>query len=345
MKSPQQCSLLRAFSVLGRTFFAFFRFLFYLCRNCLVGTRYSGFGTRNLHILCLKSSKIPIIASRIPNSQSRLSNYSLSIYHQSSAQMNRINELFARKSNDILNIYFTAGYPNLNDTETIIFALEAAGADLIEIGMPYSDPLADGPTIQQSGEAALKNGMTLPILLEQIAQVRKKSNIPLVLMGYFNQVMQFGEARFFKACKKAGIDGVILPDLPMAVYEEKYQKICKKSGINVSFLITPLTTEERIRKADALSDGFIYMVSNSAITGAKVDVSDKQITYFERITAMNLKNPRLIGFGISNYATYRTACDHSNGAIIGSAFIKALTGSKDVASTTHDFVKMVRGEA
>lgn len=257
--------------------------------------------------------------------------------------MNRINELFSRKSKDILNIYFTAGYPNLNDTETIIFALEKAGADLIEIGIPYSDPLADGPTIQQSGEIALKNGMTVPILLEQIKRVRKKSNIPLVLMGYFNQIMQFGEERFVKACKKAGVDGVILPDLPMSVYEEKYQKIFKRNNINVSFLITPLTTEARIQKADELSDGFIYMVSNSAITGAKSDVSDKQVVYFERIAAMNLQTPRLIGFGISNYETYRTACEHSNGAIIGSAFIKALTDSKDVAATTEHFVKMVRG--
>ncbi len=258
--------------------------------------------------------------------------------------MNRIEQLFQNKQADVLNIYFTAGYPQLEDTVDVILALDQAGVDLIEIGMPYSDPLADGPTIQESGTQAIKNGMTLDHLFGQIANARQQTDIPLVMMGYFNQVMQYGEQRFFKAAKAAGIDGLILPDLPVFEYENMYKEMIEEAGLAISFLITPQTTEDRIRKIDELTKGFIYMVSNSSITGAKSNISDKQLAYFNRINAMDLKNPRLIGFGISNYETYRKACDYSNGAIIGSAYIKALAKGNNVTETTHAFVEMVRNE-
>ena len=254
--------------------------------------------------------------------------------------MNRIDALFQRKSNNILNIYFTAGYPSLADTGKIILALEKAGVDLIELGMPYSDPLADGPTIQESGMKALKNGMNLPLLFEQIEAVRTQTEIPLVLMGYFNQVMQYGEDAFFEKCKAVGIDGLILPDLPIYEYEKFYQPKLEALGLNTSFLITPQTSPDRIRKVDALSRGFVYMVSNAAITGAKNSISDQQIAYFERIQGMNLSNNRLIGFGISSHETFTTACQYSNGAIIGSAFIRALGNADgDVEGATERFVE------
>ena len=258
--------------------------------------------------------------------------------------MNRINRLFQQKKENILNIYFTAGYPTLHSTEEIILCLERSGADLIELGMPYSDPLADGPTIQESGQVALANGMTLKILFEQIKSVRQKSQIPLVMMGYFNQVMQYGEAAFFKKCAEVGIDGLILPDLPVSVYESDYQDLIKENGLTISFLITPQTVEERIKKIDKLSTGFLYIVSRSAITGAKSDIENQQIEYFNRINAMNLQSPGLIGFGISNHDTFQTACQYAKGAIIGSAFIKALPKSGDLKSDIHNFVKGILGE-
>lgn len=258
--------------------------------------------------------------------------------------MNRIVVLFEQKKQDVLNIYFTAGYPGLNDTPVIIRALADAGADLIEVGMPYSDPLADGPTIQESGTQAIKNGMTLDLLFQQIEAVRQETDIPLVLMGYFNQVMQYGEARFFKRAAEVGVDGVILPDLPVYEYETQYRAMLEAEDLAVSFLITPQTSAERIRKIDELSRGFIYMVSNSSITGAKSGISDAQLAYFDRVNEMQLATPRLIGFGISNHATFRTACQYAQGAIIGSAFIRALAEAKDIRQTTLDFVKMVRGE-
>jgi tryptophan synthase alpha chain len=256
--------------------------------------------------------------------------------------MSRIQQLFQHKKENILNIYFTAGFPHLDATEQIILSLEEAGADLIEVGMPYSDPLADGPTIQQSGQVALANGMTLDILFSQIESARQKTEIPLVLMGYFNQVMQYGEQRFIDRCKEAGIDGLILPDLPIYEYETFYKDMIEEAGLEVSFLITPQTSAERILKIDELTRGFLYMVSNSSITGAKKGISDKQITYFNRINAMQLTNPRLIGFGISDHETFSTACRYANGAIIGSAYINALKDSTDIRQTTHDFVKMVK---
>jgi len=256
--------------------------------------------------------------------------------------MNRIEQLFQHKDRDVLNIYFTAGYPGLQDTAPTILALAEAGADLIEIGMPYSDPLADGPTIQESGTAAIKNGMTLDILFEQIAAARQKTDIPLIMMGYFNQVMQYGEERFFRKAKEVGVDGLILPDLPVYEYEAFYQDTVEGLGLAISFLITPQTDEERIRKIDELTKGFIYMVSNSSITGAKKEITQKQLDYFIRINAMQLNNPRLIGFGISSHDTFRTACEYAQGAIIGSAFIRALRDGHDVRQTTLEFVSNIR---
>ena len=257
--------------------------------------------------------------------------------------MNRLDQLFRHKDKDILNIYFTAGYPNLEDTVQIIVGLAEAGTDLIEIGMPYSDPLADGPTIQESGTQALKNGMNLAILFDQIKAARAHTEVPLVLMGYFNQVMQYGEQAFFDQCKAVGVDGLILPDLPLDVYEQEYKDMIEAAGLHISFLITPQTEEKRIRKVDELSKGFIYMVSNAAITGAKSGISEEQIAYFNRVAQMQLKHPRLIGFGISNHETFSTACQYAAGAIIGSAFIKALAKSSSIQKTTKDFVKQIRG--
>ncbi|MEM1324814.1 MAG: tryptophan synthase subunit alpha [Bacteroidota bacterium] len=257
--------------------------------------------------------------------------------------MNRISELFQTDKPNLLNIYFTAGFPELDSTLTVIRALDKAGVDLIEIGMPYSDPLADGPTIQKSGQRAIKNGMTLDLLFEQIKTVRSEVDTPLVLMGYFNQVMQYGESRFFQACAAAGVDGLILPDLPVYEYENLYRKQVEAAGLTMSFLITPQTSEARIREIDNLSNGFIYMVSNASITGAKRDISSAQIDYFQRIEDMNLKSPRMIGFGISSHETFATACTHARGAIIGSAFINMLENADDVEKGVEAFVSEIRG--
>jgi tryptophan synthase alpha chain len=258
--------------------------------------------------------------------------------------MGRLDQLFNRKQKDILNIYFTAGYPNLDDTGKVILSLDQAGVDLIEVGMPYSDPLADGPTIQESGMAAIRNGMHLPLLFEQLAAVRPKTEVPLIVMGYFNQVMQYGEQAFVDKCAEVGVDGVILPDLPLYEYETFYKDMFEQAGIPINFLITPQTTPERIRKIDELTRGFIYMVSNASITGAKRDISPQQIEYFNRITAMELKHPRLIGFGISNHQTFSTACQHAHGAIIGSAFIRALAAADNLETAISEFVAMVKNE-
>ncbi len=256
--------------------------------------------------------------------------------------MNRIKQLFQRKKENILNVYFTAGFPNKEDTVIIINALDEAGADLIEIGMPYSDPLADGPTIHESGSQALKNGMNLPLLFQQIKEARQKTEIPLVMMGYFNQVLQYGVDRFLDHAKEAGVDGFILPDLPLYEYEEIYKEKIEKHGFCISFLMTPQTNDDRVQLIDTLSSGFVYVVSSAAITGAKQDISTQQIDYFERVRNLKLQNPTLIGFGISNHETYSTACQYANGVIIGSAYIKALTEGNDIAQTTKDFVSMIR---
>lgn len=238
--------------------------------------------------------------------------------------MNRLNALFARKQEPLLSIYFTAGYPDLNSTLDIAEALEQAGADFLEIGFPYSDPLADGPVIQQSSQQALSNGMTVGLLFEQLKELRKRITIPVLLMGYFNPVLQYGVENFCKACADAGVDGVIIPDLPMYEYEGMYRECFSSNGISNIFLITPQTSDERIRKIDELSNGFIYLLSSSATTGKNLALNEEADKYFSRIQGMNLKNPTMIGFGISNRESFQKAAQFTRGAIVGSAFVKIL---------------------
>ena len=238
--------------------------------------------------------------------------------------MNRIDEVFSKKKKGVLNIYFTAGYPKIDDTLRIARTLEAAGVDIIEIGIPYSDPIADGPTIQDSSQKALDAGMSLKLLMRQLQDLRKHIKIPVILMGYINPVLQYGFTKFCQDCKEVGIDGVILPDLPMQEYAEMYQVTFEEYGIYNIFLMTPQTSEKRVLQINEASKGFIYMVSSASITGAKQEVSQAQIDYFERIQKMNLSVQRLIGFGISNKETFDNACQYASGAIIGSAFINQL---------------------
>jgi tryptophan synthase alpha chain len=255
---------------------------------------------------------------------------------------NRINQLFETKKENILSIYFTAGFPNLNDTVEIIQFLETNGVDLVEIGVPFSDPTADGPVIQRSSEIALKNGMSLITLFEQLKNIRAKVKIPLILMGYFNPVMQFGVEEFCKKCSETGIDGLILPDLPLEEFEQNYRKTFEKYHLHNILLITPQTSEERIRKIDKASGGFIYMVSSSSTTGSTKNAKDFSREYFERTARMDLKNPRLIGFGISDHSTFKNACNYASGAIIGSAFIKSFQEKTDIKKTIELFVKKIR---
>lgn len=237
--------------------------------------------------------------------------------------MNRIHKtLLGNKK--ILSIYFTAGYPNLEDTTTIIQNLEKNGVDMIEIGLPFSDPLADGPTIQASSTQALHNGMTTEVLFNQLKDIRKTVSIPLVIMGYFNPILQYGVEAFCKQCQAIGIDGLIIPDLPVEVYHDNYKETFENYGLINVFLITPQTSDERIRYIDAVSNGFIYMVSSASTTGAQSGFGDAQMQYFKRIADMKLNNPQIVGFGISNHTTFTQATTHAKGAIIGSAFIKHL---------------------
>lgn len=253
--------------------------------------------------------------------------------------MNRIKQKL-KEDKKILSIYFSAGYPNLEDTVQIIQELEKNGVDLIEIGLPFSDPLADGPTIQESSTIALKNGMNTALLFQQLKDIRKSVSIPLILMGYFNPVLQYGVAEFCAKCEEIGIDGLILPDLPLDVYKQEYEAIFKKHGLINVFLITPQTSDERINAIDKASDGFIYMVSSASTTGAKQGFGREQSDYFERIAKMDLDNPQIVGFGISNSETFEQATQKAKGAIIGSAFIKHLTanGVQGIA----DFVSQIR---
>jgi len=238
--------------------------------------------------------------------------------------MNSIQKLFQKKDKKVLSIYFTCGYPELNDTTKVISALENSGVDFIEVGLPYSDPLADGPTIQESSHKALEKGINLDTIFEQLKTIKETNKTPLIAMGYLNQLLKYGEDKFCQACIDSGIDTLILPDLPMVEFENYYQKLFDKYGLTNVFLIAPHTSEERIRKIDSYSKAFIYVVASSSITGAKGEISNNQIAYFERIKAMNLKSKLIIGFGISDKATFNTACNYANGAIIGSAFIKDL---------------------
>ena len=238
--------------------------------------------------------------------------------------MNRINKRLQEKEN-LLSIYFTAGYPNLEDTVPILESLEQNGVDMVEIGLPFSDPLADGPTIQASGTQALHNGMTTSLLFEQLKDIRKTVSIPLIIMGYFNPVLQYGVEDFCQKCQEIGIDGLILPDLPLAEYTEHYKTIFEKYGLTNVFLITPQTSDKRIEQIDTASNSFIYMVSSASVTGAQTGFGNVQTDYFARIKNMQLKNPQIVGFGISDAQTFNAATEYANGAIIGSAFIKILT--------------------
>ena len=255
---------------------------------------------------------------------------------------NRINQLFKTKKENILSVYFTAGFPNLNDTVEIIQQLEKNGVDLIEIGIPFSDPTADGPIIQKSSETALKNGMSLNLLFEQLKTIRESVKIPLILMGYFNPIYQFGVEQFCRKCAEIGIDGAILPDLPLDEFELEYKSMFKQNNLHNILLITPQTSDGRIKQIDAASEGFIYMVSSSSTTGVGKKVGDFQQDYFERIQQMNLKNPRIIGFGISDNATFKNACKYAGGAIIGSAFVKSLSANKNLPESIAGFVKSIQ---
>ena len=250
--------------------------------------------------------------------------------------MNRLQNLFGKKPEGLLSIYFTAGYPTLDSTGEIIRTLAESGIDSIEVGVPFSDPMADGPVIQESSSAALKNGMTLPLLLDQVEEVRADcSDIPLILMGYLNPMMQFGIEKLFERCKKAGIDALIVPDLPFDEYCETFKPLCDEYGIPIIMLITPETSSERIHLIDDHCDGFIYMVSVAGTTGTRDSFGPEMIEYFERVNGMQLKHPRLIGFGISNPNTLKQAQDNSAGAIIGSLFIKCLKNEPDIPGAVN----------
>ena len=253
--------------------------------------------------------------------------------------MNRIQQKL-QENKKLLSIYFTAGYPSLNDTAAIIQNLEKSSVDMIEIGLPFSDPLADGPTIQASSTQALKNGMTTEILFNQLKDIRKTVEIPLIIMGYFNPMLQYGVEAFCEKCSEIGIDGLIIPDLPVDVYHEEYKSLFDKYGLYNMFLITPQTSEERIRYIDQVSNGFIYMVSSAAVTGAQNTFGNTQTDYFKRIAKMTLKTPTVVGFGISNAETYEAASKYSRGAIIGSAFIKFL--EENGVDQIGKFVKSIR---
>ena len=256
--------------------------------------------------------------------------------------MNRLNQLFATKKDNLLSIYYTAGYPAISTTIDIAEALEKAGADFLEIGFPYSDPVADGPTIQNSSQQALDNGMTLNLLFEQLKDLRKRVTIPILLMGYVNPIVQYGVERFCKAAAEAGVDGVIVPDLPMYEYETMYAGFFKDNNLSNIFLVTPQTNPDRIRKIDELSNSFIYLLSSSSITGGSLNVSDSIEGYYKRVKDMQLNNPTIIGFGISNNETFTKACQYANGAIVGSAFVKLL-GEDRYMEKIPGFVKAIRG--
>ncbi|MBC6492307.1 tryptophan synthase subunit alpha [Flavihumibacter stibioxidans] len=254
--------------------------------------------------------------------------------------MSRIKELFAVKPNRVLNVYCTAGYPGPDSTLEVMEALQEYGADLIELGMPYSDPLADGPVIQESSSVALANGMTIARLFEQLKDFRKRISVPVILMGYMNPVLQYGFERFCKDAAAAGVDGLILPDLPEYEFETEYGAIVKQYGLDFIFLVTPETSEQRVRKLDQLSSGFLYAVSSSSTTGSNKEMGDVN-SYLQRLRNYKLKNPVMVGFGIKDRESFDAACENANGAIIGSAFIKALNGSEDVKTGIKNFLSGV----
>lgn len=256
--------------------------------------------------------------------------------------MNRINELFLKKNKGILSVYFTAGYPERTDTLPVLRELQLNGVDMVELGMPFSDPMADGPVIQVSNQRALNNGMTLRVLFDQLKEMRREVTIPVILMGYLNPVIQFGFEAFCQKCQEVGVDGLILPDLPFSDYMEEYKPVADRYGVKIIMLITPETSDDRIRFIDTHTDGFIYMVSSASTTGAQSSFDSYKQDYFRRIDAMNLRNPRLIGFGISNKSTFDSACAAANGAIIGSRFVKSLEEHQgDVKGAVADLLERI----
>jgi tryptophan synthase alpha chain len=254
--------------------------------------------------------------------------------------MNRIESLFEQKKQDILNVYCTAGYPQLDSTLVVMKALQDNGVDMIELGMPYSDPLADGPVIQASSTKAIENGMTITRLFEQLQGFRHQVYVPVILMGYMNPILQYGFEKFCQHAAAVAIDGLILPDLPIYEFENEYGPVIKRFGLDFIFLVTPETSEERIRRIDELSTGFIYAVSSSSTTGKDKNMTDVN-AYLKRLKSMKLKNPVLVGFGIKDHQTFKTACTNANGAIIGTAYIQALQGATDLDTATKGFLKMV----
>ena len=252
--------------------------------------------------------------------------------------MNRINKKL-KQSEDILSIYFTVGFPCLNDTLQIIKELDSSKVDMIELGLPFSDPLADGQTIQNSSKIALANGMSTQLLFEQLIDIRNHTDIPLIIMGYFNPIFQYGIDLFCKKCKEIGIDGLIIPDLPPEIYISDYKKFFQQNDLINIFLITPQTSDDRIKYIDSISDGFIYMVSSSSITGGEHNFTKENIDYFKRIKNLKLKSPKIIGFGISNREIFLTANNYANGCIIGSAFIKYI--QKNGISSIRSFIREI----
>ena len=255
--------------------------------------------------------------------------------------MNRLDKLFRTKKKNILSIYFTAGYPSLESVEEIILQLEKNGADMIEIGIPYSDPLADGPVIQESSRIAIDNGMTLNKLFLQLEGIRKKTQIPLLLMGYINPVIQFGFERFCRTVSEKGIDGIIIPDLPVQEYFKNYSEAAESNNLKNIFLVTPDTSSSRIREIDGLSTGFIYLVSSSSITGKTGSFGDEHLEYFKRISEMKLKNPVMAGFGIHDHKTLTQVFSFGFGAIIGSAYMRAISGNKSLVNMTAKFFESI----
>ena len=256
--------------------------------------------------------------------------------------MNRLQKLLNSKKQNILSIYFTAGYPKLDSTEEILYSLEKNGVDLVEIGIPFSDPLADGAVIQASSQQALQNGMNLELLLSQLEQIRPKTELPFVLMGYFNPIYQYGVEKLVKTCAESGVDALIIPDLPIDEYQEKYQAIFKKYGVSLIFLLTPQTNEKRLKLIDNLSTSFIYAVSSASTTGSKLDFDSNKINYFNKLKNAKLKHPFIIGFGISDNESFAKACEYANGAIIGSAFIKAINKSENLSEDVGAFIQKIR---
>jgi tryptophan synthase alpha chain len=254
--------------------------------------------------------------------------------------MNRIEKLFSDRKENILSIYFTAGFPRLNDTCEILYALEKHGAEMVELGMPYSDPLADGPVIQHSSMVAIGNGITIKLLFDQLKDCRNNFHLPLILMGYLNPVMQYGIEKFCLDAHNTGIDGIILPDLPLHEFEAEYKVVFQKYDLHFIFLITPDTSEERIRKIDAAGNGFIYAVSSSSITGSEKNIAAQE-SYFQRLKEMNLKNKVMVGFGIRNHETFSQACKYASGAIIGTAYIKAIENSVNIDADTQKFLNSI----